>query len=623
MEVARQCINNIFKKRNNMPSLFQSPRREIIVIASVSIALGFDIAVPGVHPILFFAAILGSIHVVWGALESIMKRRITIDTFNVFALCISFIAGEIQSAAFIVVMLAFADLLEWHTSRRTHNAVEELLKLKPERATREQNDALVEIPADEVRAGDILVVVPGARVPVDGVVVFGDALVNESSMTGESLPVRKIIGDSVFGLTLNETGVLKIRATRVGKDSTIEQMATLIRKAAGNKSHSEKLADTFALYFLPFVIALGAVVYVVTRNISMTAAIFLVSCADDMAVAIPLAVTASLGNAARRGLIIKGGEWLDTISRVKTIVLDKTGTLTYGSFSVGAVHIETEVTEKEFWRAIAIAEKFSQHSIGRALFNETAKFIKIVPDPDEFKVIEGGGAWVRIESDTIMVGNKNYFSSVGISVSSENEATLGVIVHVAINKKYIGYVQLADLPRPEARASIIALRKLGVERIIMFTGDNENVANSVAKALGIEEYRASMKPEDKLRELEMLACKHGPIAMVGDGINDAPALARAHIGIAMGKGGTAVAVEAADIVILSDDLSRLPEAIEVGRRTMGVIRSDTVIWAASNFIGFGLVLTGVAGPVLAAAYNFATDFFPLLNSARLFQKKVS
>jgi heavy metal translocating P-type ATPase len=591
------------------------------VIALVSFALVLNYFLPsGARQFLFVASFVGSLHVVLGAAESIIRRHITIDTFNVFALGIAFAAGEIISAAFIVFMLASADLLEWHTSRRTQNAVEELLKLKPDKAVRDSHGTLEEISVSDVHSGDILVVSPGARVPVDGIVISGDALVNESSMTGESLPVRKVTGDSVFGLTLNETGALKIRATRVGSDSTIEQMAALIREASKNKSRSEKLADKFATYFLPVVVLIGTGVYVTTHNIVMVASVFLVACADDMAVAIPLAITASLGNAARRGLVIKGGEWLDKVGKIKTIVLDKTGTLTYGSFSVRRVHIEPDVAEDIFWRNVAIVEKFSEHPIARALFRETIKYIPAVPDPEEFKVVEGGGARARYSTDDIIVGNRAYLDGLGVAVPEDGEETLGAIAYVAINKKYAGAVELADSPREEARASIAALKHLGVERIIMFTGDNETVARAVSGALGIDEYRASMKPEDKLCELEMLARDYGPVAMVGDGINDAPALARADVGIAMGAGGTAVAVEAADIVILSDDLARLPEAIMIGRRTMGVVRSDSVIWFLSNMLGFTLVLTGVIGPVLAAVYNFATDFFPLANSARLFRR---
>ncbi|MBI2036864.1 MAG: cation-translocating P-type ATPase [Candidatus Liptonbacteria bacterium] len=609
-------------------NVLRAPVREYAIIVTTSAALALEFFYPAARPFLLTAALAGALPTAWGAARALQRFRIDIDVFNVFALGISFGVAELKSAAFIVLMLAFARLLDWHTESRATNAVEELLKLKPESAFREKGDTIEEIPADAVRAKDILVAQQGSRIPVDGTVLFGEAFVNEAPVTGESLPVQKSPGDAILGGTLVESGMVKFRAERVGKDSMIERIAELMRQAAANKSRSEKLADRFAALFLPFVGLFGAGVYFVTGDITMTAAIFLVACADDMAVAIPLASTAALGQAARRGIIVKGGARLDALSKVTTLVLDKTGTLTYGALSVRHAKIAPGLRENEFWHLLGIAEKFSEHPAGKAVFREARARGNHTPDPDEVRAYKGSGIAAKYAGREIAAGNEELCRELGITVDEEVRKELAAereeygqtVLLVYFDRKFAGMVTVTDVPRAEAKESLVKLQRLGITRIIMFTGDNEAVARRVADALGLRQYRAAMKPEDKLRELEVLL-KDGPVAMVGDGVNDAPALARADVGIAMGGGGSAVAVEAADVVILTDDLSRLPEAIELGRRTLSVIKGDIVIWALSNAVGFALVLAGIAGPALAAFYNFATDFFPLLNSARLFRRR--
>lgn len=611
-----------------MKRFFRPPARELSLIFLLAASLVTDYFVTPVLPAVLAFALLGSLPIAFRSFASLARGKITIDTFNLVALVISFAAGEIASAGFIALMLSFASLLDWHTESRTSSAVEELLKLKPDTALREKDGALSEVPLARIKEGDIVVVENGARVPVDGRVVFGRAYVNEAPMTGESAPAEKVVGDRVFGATLNESGMIKVRAIGVGKDSTIERMAELIREGAKHKSRSERLADRFAGIFLPVVLFLGIGTYALTRNVEMTAALFLVACADDMAVAIPLAITASLGRAAKRGVIVKGGEWLDALSRAKVIVLDKTGTLTYGNFAVGEAGITGSLSPEQFWRLVGIAEKFSEHPAGRALFRKALAVAGEIPDPEKYAVYKGAGVLARAGKDEIIIGNEKIFSEHGLafpeSVRREFLSwqerfgnTVSIVLH---NDRLAGFVTVADAPRSEAKQSLEKLRAIGVARVIMFTGDNEEVAKTVCAALGIAEFRAGMTPEAKLRELEALQKGGGGIIMAGDGVNDAPALSRADVGIAMGSGGTATAVEAADVIILTDDLSRIAEMVMLGRRTVSVIHADMAIWFATNMIGFALVFSGLVGPAAAAFYNFATDFLPLVNSGRLFKR---
>ncbi len=610
-----------------MPFL-KMPYREYLLVATLLIALGLRFFFP-VNLLLFALALLGAVPTLISALKGIWRKKITIDVFNAFALIIAFSTNDGRTAAFIVLMLSCARFLDWRTSTRMHHAVEELLKLKPLKAFRESKGKIIEIDVDKIKTNDILIIKDGDRVPVDGVVTFGKGEFNESSVTGESLPVRKIHGDTLLAGTLNESGVIKMRATRVGKDSTIERMATLMRDAGKRKSGAEKIADRFAGIFLPLVGLLGLGVYLITHDILKTASIFLVACADDMAVAIPLAMTASLGMAAKRGVIIKGGESLEQLAKLKTLILDKTGTLTYGKLAIRKTEIAPNQSETEFWEALGIAEKYSEHPVGRALLRGAMKKVDAIPDPESYTVKEGSGVIATYKHKTMIAGNEKILKAQKLIIPKEIQEKIKeikdkgqTVTLLFIDKQYAGLVSVADTPRPEAAESMIALRKLGVDHITMFTGDNEKVAGEVARTLGIKDVRASMIPEEKLDALERLANKKtGIVGMVGDGVNDAPALARADIGIAMGSGGTAVAVEAADVVITTDNLLRLPEMVKLSRRTLSVIHSDIWIWGISNALGFALVLFGWIGPALAAFYNFAADFFPLINSSRLFRDK--
>jgi len=611
-----------------LKKISRSPYRQYCLIGALLLALAHFYFVHGeVKIFLLIIALLGSIETAIGAIQSVLKKKIGIDTFNIFAVVIAFYSGEVTSAAFIVLMLAFADLMEWKTESRAGNAIKELLALKPRMTVREKKGGEIEdIDAAIIQKGDILVVKNGSTIPVDGVVIYGKAEINEASVTGESLFVEKIIGDEVLSGTINEVGFLKIKAVRVGKDSTLERMIHLVKEAAKNKSRSERIADRFAGIFLPIVILMGALTYYFTHNLVMTGALFLVACADDMAVAIPMAIAAALGHAAKHGVIIKGGEWLDVIARVKIIVLDKTGTLTYGSVAVKLASFEHNVSEKTFWRAAGIAEKFSDHPIGKAVYREAVKRYGEIPDPEDYKLVEGKGIRVRKEGEDILVGNMSmiYDHDIVLSESMRNafdEAGEkgGTAFFVIANGKVLGVLSVADIVRDGSKSAIKKLHRLGI-RVIMLTGDNETVAKETARTLGITEYRSSLKPEDKLHEIEKLS-HVGLVCMVGDGINDAPALSRADVGIAMGGGGTAVSVEAADIVILNDDISKISDIIELGQQTKRVVNTDIIIWVLSNALGFYLVLSGVAGLAFAAFYNFATDFLPLGNSA-LFWKGI-
>lgn len=612
----------------SLKKLFQAPVREYVLAGLILIAFGLDYFF-GFRGILLGITAIASVTPLANGIFPLLRGKITIETFNAFALGVSFAYGEISSSAFIILMLIFAHILNCQLVSRKNQAVEKLMHLKPMKALREIGEMTEEILTEEIKPGDTIIVREGLQIPTDGEIVYGEATVNEALVTGESVPIKKSVGDEVLGSTINLSGTIKIKATRIGRDSTVERIAALIQEASKHKSRSEKTADKFAKVFLPIVLFLGVATYLITRNIIMTVSLFLVACADDMAVAIPLAITAAVGKAAKRGVIVKGSEWFDVLSRVNTVVVDKTGTLTYGDLRIADIVLKNSISEKEFWTLAGVAEKMSDHPVGQAVYKEAIKHVGRVPDPESFTSVPGMGASAFYQSREILVGNADFISSKKVNNAQDliiemrtlSEKSSSPVNAIIWGQKVAGYIIMRDVPRVEAGQSIAELKKMGITRIAMFTGDAKNIAEKIGREMGISEILSEMKPETKVTELEKMLGPAVVLAMVGDGINDAPSLARADVGIGMGGAGTAVTIESADVVILTDKLNLLPETILLGRQTISVIRGDMVIWALSNLVGFALVFSGAIGPALAAFYNFATDFLPLANSARLFRSR--
>lgn len=608
--------------------ILMAPTRDWIIIGVILVGWGILSVVRTFQIPFLILTIVGALPTLWDAARDLRRtRKITINSFNSVALLGAFLATSAESAAFIVLMLTSARLLEWRTQRRTERAIEAMLTLRPKTAQLSRPSGVVEVSIGKVRRGDHVVVSQGGSIPVDGVIISGAALIDESSVTGESIPLHRARGDHVMSGTSITTGAVTFRAERVGRNSTVERLILLLKQAQANASTPEKIADRFARWFLPIVLLLAVGVGLANHAVTAAIAILLVACADDMAVAIPLAMSASIGAAARRGIIVKGGAVFDTLRQVKTMVFDKTGTLTYGQFIVSEIRIfDHHISEKKLWTMVGMAEKFSEHPVGRSILREAQSRVMHIPDPDSVRVVAGAGIIATQKGSTVAVGGPELLKVMHITPTKQQKEQLrawgtsvgrGVFV-VIYGKAIVGMMVFRDQPRTEARAVIHQLRTLGIQRIVMLTGDAAPIAQQIAEGLGISEVHAELTPQDKVRIIKTLK-QQGPIAMVGDGINDAPALALAEVGIAMGKHGAAVTVEAADVVILNDDLRRLPEAVHLAQRTMRTISLDILIWVVSNLLGFGLVFLRLIGPELAAAYNFVTDFFPLLNSARLFK----
>ena len=568
--------------------------------------------------VLGVVAIITSVPTLKEGYEGILKRKITLDLFNSVALLASVALSEFPSAAFIALMLASARELEAVTRKKARGAVEELVRLRPKHVWVERLGKLQEVDPATVSHTDIVVVREGEQIPVDGEVIEGEAIVNEAPVTGESIPILKKLGDTVLSSSVSESGTLKLRPVRVGADTTFERIIHLIEEAEHTKAPAQRLADRFATWFFPAVLVLVAVAFLITKDVRVAIALLVVVCADDIAVSIPLAFFAAIGQAARQGVIVNGGEPLGRLGKATVVLFDKTGTLTYGHPRVETIVLAKGVVEYDFWHLVGSGEKYSKHPLAKAMLDAVAARHIVPKDPEHFEAVRGKGVRARVGGRAFLSGSHAFLEEEG--VSGLPEATDGgeMITFVACDGKFLGALTVSDLPREEAAEAILELRNLGM-RMAMVTGDNAAVAGRIADALGIDDVRAGLLPEDKVRIVREFREAGQIVAMIGDGINDAPALAAADIGIAMGGAGTAVAIETAQIVVMHDDLRRLAHVIRLSRRTRRVVIGNFGIWGITNAVGILGVFLRVLSPALAALYNFLTDFLPLANSLQLFR----
>ncbi len=575
--------------------------------------------------ITFFASI-ATVPVLYSAYQSLKNRKINVDLLAGVALSVSILNQQWASAVFINLMLTSARIFDAYTQDSARNAIKSLLKLRPEKVKVQKGQEIVEELISRIKKGDLIVVELGERIPVDGIVVRGQAQIDQSSLTGESLPVEKNLGDEVLSSTMNISGSLVIRAEKVGKDTTFEKMVKLVEQSQNDKAGIQTTADKFTAWYIS-VTFLGAIlIYVFSRDLNLVLSVLLVTCADDIAVAVPMAFSAGIASAARKGIIIKGGSFLEGLMRVKTILIDKTGTLTKGVLKVNAVYVLGDKTKQEIISLAASADFFSRHPVAHAVI-EYANANKIVFEKtEEFEEYSGLGSHAVLAGKKIICGKMAFLQNEGVIISDQQLSEiekikaicLGSILLVAYDSNLLGIISLEDEIRAEAKETIQRLHTLGVEQIVILTGDNEKIAKKVADFVGVKTFHANLLPENKLEYIKKYLSKDHKIAMIGDGVNDAASLALADIGIAMGALGADAAIEAADIALMKDDLSKVAQALEMGKAVEAISRQDFWIWGVVNIVGLGLVFAKMIGPEGAAAYNFITDFFPLMNSMRMF-----
>jgi len=576
----------------------------LVAVSGAALGLGLLVQFLGASPLaprlLFLTAIVaGGIHTARRAWTSIRARVLDIYVLMLVAVIGAVALGEWSEAASVVFLFALAQLLESRAMARARGAIRALMDLTPIEALVRRSDGIEErVPVDDVRVGDLIIVRPGEKIPLDGRVLSGDSHVNQAPVTGESLPIEKTAGDDVFAGTINGRGALDITVTRVRRDSTIARIIHLVERAQAQRAPIQSFVDRFARYYTPAVLALAVIFAVVpplvfgaswSAWIYRSLVLLVISCPCALVISTPVSIVSALAAAARKGVLIKGGARLEALARVRCVAFDKTGTLTTGQLAVTDVISTNGMLPSRILTLAASLETRSEHPLGRAIVARAARDGLPVLTASRFQSLPGRGALGVVDRDEVIVGSHRLFEERALCSAIVEEAldTLASqgrsTVLVGANGESVGVIGVSDSTRESARDTIDMLRDHGIDRVVLLTGDHDASARTLAAAIGVDEFRADLLPEDKSAAVAELRSRYGALAMVGDGVNDAPALASADVGIAMGAAGTDAALETADIALMADELPKIPYALRLSRATTRNIRAN---------IAFSLVLKG-------------------------------
>jgi Cd2+/Zn2+-exporting ATPase len=576
------------------------------------------------------AILVGGYPILTEVYASLRARKISVGVLVAIAVVAATVVGHYLEAGTVLFIHLLGELLETITVGRAQRAIHGLMALIPEMVTVKQGASETRVPVGDVQPGDVIVVRSGERIGVDGVVVSGQATVDQSPITGESVPVDKTVGDPVYSGTLNKVGAIEIEATQVGEETTVARIKALIHQAQLKKAPSQRLADRFASWYVPAIMVIAIVVYLVTGDILRPITLLIVACPCALVLGPPTAVAAAIGNAARRGILIKSGAALEMTGRLDTVVFDKTGTLTQGRPQVVAVECfgcQPGHGAEDILRYAAVSEKLSEHPLGQAITQRAMETGLVVPDPDTFAVQPGQGVTARHGEWEIVLGSREHLRRSDILLSSTVEdymvglEALGETVLLMAHRngqhaEVCGAISVADVLREDAAPAVSELSAMEMQ-MAMHTGDNPRTARTIAGRLGIEQVMSELLPEEKVAAIVALQAKGRRVAMVGDGINDAPAMATADVGLAMGAIGTDVTVEVSDVALMADHLGKIPQAIRLGRAALRTIRQDIVFALVFNVAMLFLASSGMLSMVAGAVLHQVSSLAVALNSMRL------
>ncbi len=572
------------------------------------------------------ALVLAAYPICFRAIKALLAKRLDADVLVTIAIIAASSVGEFVAAGEVAFIMLLGEQLENYTIRRARRSLGSLLSLVPPTAHVRRDGKEAEVAASELQVGDIVVVRAGERIPVDGVVQSGMASVNQAPVTGESMPVDRSEGDEVFVGTLAETGALIIEAKRVGEDTTLARIAQLVEQAQQREAPIQRTLDRAAGWLVPVMLTVSALVYIFSHDVARAITVLIVACPCALILATPTAVMAAIARAARAGVLIKGGQYLEATARLHTIVFDKTGTLTHGEPEVTHVSRFDEHSETELVAIAAIAEKMSAHPVARAIMRKAVALGLSTGDPSQFQAHHGRGVVAERNGQKLVVGQTGLMDDQSVVMSDAVQAHVDehhdeghTTIVVAHDGKVCGTICVADTVRAKADEAIRDLRGLGVEKVVMLTGDNKRVAMQIAGKLGLDEVQADVLPEQKAEHIESLkrAGRAGGVAMVGDGINDAPALAVADVGIAMGVSGTDVAHEAADIALMADDLSKIAFAVGLSRHTLRIVKQGLLFALVYNVVMVTTAATGHLHMIGGAIAHQFSSVLVILNAMRL------
>lgn len=552
----------------------------LLILAFISYI--FDGNVDVRNFILILTSIMAGTPIAIKAYQALRFRAFSIELLVTIAVIGALIIGEYVESAVVSFLFLFGHYLEGRTLRKTRASLKSLMDMAPLEATILKNGERIVIPADEVEVGDHVIVQPGGRIPVDGKVISGQSLINQAAITGESVPVNKSKGDQVFSSTVSDNGYLEIIAEKVGDDTTFAKIIELVEDAQETKAKTQKFMERFASYYTPGIIVLSVLVGLVTQNVHLALTFLVIACPGALVISVPVSIVAGIGNGAKNGILIKGGDKMENLAKVNTLVFDKTGTLTKGRPEVTDIRT-FGISEDELLKLAAEVEVTSEHHLGKTIVrNAEEKGLKLVHQPSDVEIMKGHGLKAILNNQEIYIGNKSGSEKLESPVSNaaseymvQQQEKGNTSVFVTRDKKVIGIISIADQIRDEALITMKQLRKAGIQDLMMLTGDNKLVAQKVAHQLGIDQVFAELLPEDKVSKVTELKQSKRNVAMVGDGINDAPAIATADVGIAMGGTGTDVTMETADIILMSDKLDKLPYAILLAKATTRNMKQNT------------------------------------------------
>jgi Cu+-exporting ATPase len=601
-----------------------------LILSAFSLVISFLHIWNSKIDIAWIAIILCGAPIVKGAIEGLITEfDIKADVLVALALVASVLIGETFAAGEVAFIMTLGALLEERTVAKARAGIEKLVNLSPPtaRVVRDGEESI--IPAKQVKVSDMLRVLAGETIAVDGLIISGQTSINQSVMTGESLPVDKGIGDEVFSGTVNQFGTFDMKATKVDEDSSLKRMIKLVESADASKAEIVGMADRWATWIVVIALLSAAGTWFVTGEIIRSVTILVVFCPCSLVLATPTAIMASIGNATKHGILIREGDALERLAKVTRIAFDKTGTLTYGKPSVVAIEsFNPDISSEKLLTITASAELRSEHPLGKAIvshFKATSK--TTLDDPQEFALIAGRGVKSMVSGDTIFAGNAELLNENSIIISKDmmDKASVykkegSTIIYVAINSFASGFIVLSDTLRKDSASMIKKLHSINVESILL-TGDNPEAASHIAKSIGITDVHSECLPEDKMSAIEQYQNKNEMICMIGDGINDAPALKKAYVGIAMGGIGSDIAVDAADIALVNDDIKSIPHLFSLSQKTMTTIKWNLSLSMLLNFIAIILAMTGILNPILGALVHNVGSVAVIINSALLLNFK--